>query len=640
MYFKHPELLYALFLLVIPILVHLFQLRRFRTTEFTNVKFLKKAVLQTRKSSQLKKFLILLTRLLLLASIITAFAQPYIPPAAGETKDVQTVIYLDNSYSMQARGKNGILLRRSIQDLLENLLEDEPVTLFTNEEEFRKISSASLRERLQNLDFSSTELPWRVVELKTRNFFSDIEGHKNFIAISDFQRTFDSITPLAEDISTFLVQFQPENHVNVTVDSAFVSSRDLDEIELQVAISASGKVQEEVSIGLYDADRLLARKTIGLDENLKGNTTFSFPSMALANGRIQIEDNGMQFDNQIYLSINETPPVNVVAIGNNEADYLERIYKEPEFSLNVFPENNIDFNLLSKADLVILNELERIPLSLVSTLEQLLREQVLLIVIPSPTAYLPDYNSLFQNLGLPGFAEKTEVEKLITNITFDHPLYSSVFNERVTNFEYPKVQSSYPVQGNPSGILEYQNREPFLFENKNVFVFTAPLRGANSNFKNAPLIVPTFYNIGNMAISSPQLYYILGLSQKISIQANLQKDEILRLSSPETSYIPQQQSFQNKVEILLEDLPEKEGHYRVLQDSLPLRTLSFNIDRAESKPIKNNLKSREGMEVYSTIPNVFSDIKSAGEVHMLWKWFVIFALIFLITEMLILKFLK
>ena len=41
MQFKYPELLYALLLLIIPIIVHLFRLRRFEKVDFTNVKFSK-----------------------------------------------------------------------------------------------------------------------------------------------------------------------------------------------------------------------------------------------------------------------------------------------------------------------------------------------------------------------------------------------------------------------------------------------------------------------------------------------------------------------------------------------------------------------------------------------------------------------
>ncbi|NJY62511.1 hypothetical protein HC174_07030 [Salinimicrobium sp. CDJ15-81-2] len=641
MYFKHPELLYALFLLVIPVLVHLFQLRKFRTTTFTNVKFLKKAVLQTRKSSRLKKFLILCTRLLLLASVIFAFAQPYFPPASGEIKEVETVIWLDNSYSMQARGQNGILLRRSIQDLLENLPKDAQVTLFTNEQEFRNVSSNTLRERLQALDFSATQLPWRAIAFKAQNFFGNSrEAQKNFIAISDFQHLDDSVALIGENVTSYLVQLEPENSLNISVDSVFTSSRSLDETELGVEISASGALQEEVSVGLYNEDRLLARKTIPLNEELKGSTTFSFASEAIPFGSIRVEDSGLQFDNRLYFSINETPPVKVVVIGDSEAEYLQRIYKEPEFLLHIFPENNIDYNLLSQANLVILNEPQKVPFSLITTLQQLLKEGVFLIVVPAPDGDLEDYNNLLRNLDLPTFGTGFKQEKLITNITFEHPLYQSVFNERVTNFEYPKVQSSFSLTGAAPGILKYPNGQPFLFEKNNVFVFTAALRRENSNFKSAPLIVPTFYNIGNLAISPDRLYHLLGNTQKISIQANLQKDEILKLSSSETTFIPQQQSFQNKVDLVLDELPKQEGHYRVLQDSVVLRALSFNIDRRESIPVQNKIREQDGISVQSSIPQVFQDIKSAGEVHTLWKWFIILALFFLLTEMLILKFLK
>ena len=60
MQFKHPEILYALILLIIPIIIHLFQLQKFKKVAFTNVEFLKRIELQTRKSSKLKKWLILL----------------------------------------------------------------------------------------------------------------------------------------------------------------------------------------------------------------------------------------------------------------------------------------------------------------------------------------------------------------------------------------------------------------------------------------------------------------------------------------------------------------------------------------------------------------------------------------------------
>ncbi|MDF1518545.1 MAG: BatA domain-containing protein, partial [Lutibacter sp.] len=110
MQFKHPEILYALFFLIIPIIVHLFQLQRFVKVPFTNVAFLKNIERQTRKSARLKKWLVLMSRLLALSCIIFAFSQPYFSKSSTQ-QQVNVTIYLDNSNSMQAKGENGELLK-------------------------------------------------------------------------------------------------------------------------------------------------------------------------------------------------------------------------------------------------------------------------------------------------------------------------------------------------------------------------------------------------------------------------------------------------------------------------------------------------------------------------------------------------
>ncbi len=136
MQFKHPEILYFLFLLVIPVLVHLFQLRRFKKEFFTNVKLLKELSVQTRKSSKLKKWLLLATRLLLLACLIFAFAQPFFKAKDNANANNELFIILDNSYSMQAKGQKGELLKRAVQEVLENAPESATFSIITNNENF------------------------------------------------------------------------------------------------------------------------------------------------------------------------------------------------------------------------------------------------------------------------------------------------------------------------------------------------------------------------------------------------------------------------------------------------------------------------------------------------------------------------
>jgi len=156
MQFKHPEILYFLFLLVIPILVHLFQLRRFKKEYFTNVHFLKELAIQTRKSSRLKKWLLLLTRLFLLACLIIAFAQPFFQAKDSKGITNEMFIVLDNSFSMQAKGKQGELMKRAVQELLENVPENQTFSLITNSETFWNTDIKSIQRELQNLKYSAS----------------------------------------------------------------------------------------------------------------------------------------------------------------------------------------------------------------------------------------------------------------------------------------------------------------------------------------------------------------------------------------------------------------------------------------------------------------------------------------------------
>ena len=637
MHFKNPEVLYALLLLVIPLIVHLFQLRKFRREKFTNVKFLKKAIQQTRKSSRLQKWLVLFSRMFLLACLVLAFAQPYFP-AEEDPAETETVIYLDNSFSMQAKGKKGILLKRGIQDLLESLPEEGNLSLFTNSEEFSDIEVSSLRKKLQETSNSAGQNSWNEIALKAQNLFSQRKNtQKNFIVISDFQLKEDQVSEI-EGVDSYLVRLEPEELRNTALDTAFVASRTLDEITL--AINISGNSPQEVPVAVYDGNRLLAKKTVALDEDLAAETSFTFPAGPMPQGRISIEDNGLLFDNNLYFSINDVPPVNVVVVGDENSDFLHRIYTAPEFNLQVLAEENLDFSALSRANLIILNELEKISPALSDQVLSLAREDVLVAVIPSESANLEDLNSFLSKIELPSLRQKIPQEKLVTNIAFQHPLYESVFDEKVDNFQYPQVNSYYRTATPATNVLSFETGEPFLLEQGNNFLFASPLNEDHSNFKNSPLVVPTFYNFGNLSVSPDELYYVLGNDQEITVQASLNKDQILKLSSSDYTFIPQQQSSQNTVKLYLNDHPAEQGHYELIKDSVALKTLSFNMDRSESRMEYSNLENSENIRVFSSVPDVFQKIEAQNEVNSLWKWFVIFATFFLISEMLILKFLK
>ncbi|SHG72820.1 N-terminal double-transmembrane domain-containing protein [Salegentibacter echinorum] len=641
MEFKQPELLYALFLLIIPLAVHLFQLRRFEKEDFTNVKFLQKVIKQTRKSSRLKKWLVLLTRIFLLTTLILAFAQPYFPAKDTAAARSEKLIFLDNSYSMQASGKNGPLLKSAIRSIIKNLPEDEEISLITQNKQFSRLSLSEMVNELQHLEYASQTLDFASIKLKAQQIFKSTEGEKDLILISDFQDNLKvNVAENEEDINYHFIPFIPQNIDNISLDSLILKNREANEVTFQVKLSSSTNLNESISVSVYDGEKLLAKSAVNFAENLKVTAEFKISSEEIQRGRISIEDAGLQYDNRLYFSLNKLKPARVIVIKeNSEANFVNRILTPPEFDLQPFKISQLDYSELNNADFVILNELETLPGALRSNLQSLKKKGVPLAIVLPIDANIKNYNSLLSSLEAPTISGAKKQEQLITDITYAHPLFNDVFNEQTENFDYPKVQSSYNVIGG-NKVISYQDNSGFLVELNENYLFTAAINNENSNFKSSPLIVPIFYKLGLSALKNPKLYYENAEAENIQIPLTTKQDEVVHLVSTEDNFIPQQRILGDNLEINTGSFALPPGNYAVTYQEKNKAYLSFNAPRTESELVYKLPKKNENSNIHSSVEDYFKKIKAAGESTQLWKCFVIFALIFLVTEMLLLKFLK
>lgn len=643
MQFKYPELLYALLLLIIPIIVHLFRLRRFEKVDFTNVQVLKNITLKTRRSSQIKKWLTLFTRLLLLTCLIIAFAQPYQANKQHLDAKSETVIYLDNSFSMQTRGTNGSLLNTAIQDLITHIDEDENLTIFTNDRTFSNVKLKTIKNDLIQLKYSSQQLDYEAVVLKGQNYFSkDKKNLKNFILISDFQEKKTGFPMLSDSlIKHRLIQLQPKNIANTSIDSLYISKNNIETLELTVQLSNHGEPIEAMSISLIENDRLTAKTAVAIDD--KAQSIFTVPNNQNFKGQVSIEDSNMYYDNTLYFSLNKINPIKILVIYEDKTDveFLSKLFTDDEFDLRLANLNELNYNIIADQNLMVLHEIDNIPNALITSLKALTNDGGSALIIPSIESNISSYNQLFTELSFPKFNSKVATEKYITKINFSHPLLENVFEEKVDNFQYPKVSTYFTISQPPfSSILSFEDGSPFLFQNNSTYVFSAPLQEANSNFINSPLIVPVLYNIGKNSLKPSQLYYMIGQKNIIDMKVALQQDEILKLNSQEESLIPLQQTFSQKVQIVTEASPTKAGNYEVKNKENVVGQLSFNYDRVESLLSYMDVSKVGNHAINNSIASAIEDIKSSTNVKELWKWFVIFAIAFLIIEMLILKFIK
>ena len=641
MQFKNPELLYALFLLVIPILIHLFQLRRFQKVEFTNVKFLKSVNLQTRKSSQLKKWLTLLTRMLLLACAVIAFAQPFIPNTDDFTEAQETVIYLDNSFSMQAKGSNGTLLNEAIQDIINTLPEAESFSLFTNDNTYKNTTVKALKNELIQLTNSTAQLNYDAAYLKGKQLFSDVTSTtKNLVLVSDFQNKGNPIQFEADStIQLKLVQPKSSLVSNISIDSIYISNTAAETLNLNVILSNQAESVENVSISLFNDDVLLAKSAVDINDSEE--TTFTIPNNTSINGKLIINDANLQYDNTFYFNINSKPKIKVLSInGSADDSFLKRIYTDDEFEFKSYKLEALNFNLIPEQNLIVLNEIDNISSALIGALKAYMNDGNFILIIPSNEISLNSYNQLFNTLYIQNYSSLISNSKRITSINYDHPLLANAFYSKVSNFQYPNVDKTYRFSSNSNNVLSYEDGSPFLVGNNNIFAFSAALNNNNSNFKNSQLIIPVLYNMGLQSLKLSKLYYTIGQPNSIAINTIIGNDDILTLNSDELSIIPLQKTYSKSVVMETDDLPNKAGIYEVKNKDVFLQNLSFNYSRTESILSYYDLSKMENISVDSNLKTTIETIKSTTNVNALWKWFVIFALVFLIIEMLLLKYLK
>ena len=640
MQFKHPEILYALFALLIPIIVHLFQLRKFQIEKFTNVAYLKKVNLQTRKSAIIKKWLTLLTRLLLLAAAIIAFAQPYTSKTNSLTTKAETVIYLDNSFSLQAKGAQGELLKRAIQDVITEVPVDENISVITNNQTFKNTTIKAIKNDLLQLEYAPNQLNYDAVLLKSKTLFSkSANSIKNLVFISDFQEKENNFSPKTDSvIRVHAVALKPVNTNNVSVDSVYISKTTATNVDLSVRLKNTGIALDNIPVSLLNDGKLIAKTAVALQG--EATTSFTIPINESINGEITIEDTQLQFDNSLFFNINKAAKINVLSINNASDSYLKRIFTENEFNYTSSKSNQLNYSTFEKQNLIVLNELKEIPNALVTALTAFTNNGGFLIVIPSSDSTLSSYNNLLLQSRL-AFNAKNTSEKKITTINFSHPLYTNVFDKRVANFQYPKVNSYYTFQTeNASKVLQFEDAKSFLANNKNIFVFASALNSENSNFKNSPLIVPTFYNIAKRSLQIPSLYYTIGKENSYDIAVTLQQDDILSLVKDEVNRIPQQQYFNNKVSIITNESPNQAGIYSVKNKTESIENVSYNLDRTESNLVYQDIRNLKNITTSNSITQLFNTLKSDSKINELWKWFVIFALVFLVIEMCILKYFK
>ncbi|NEU08403.1 hypothetical protein GZH53_08795 [Flavihumibacter sp. R14] len=674
MRFLFPGFLFALLAIAIPVIIHLFNFRKFRTVYFSNVRFLKSIDQQTASRRNLKNLLVLAARVLAITFLVLAFARPYISndKSAGTSRRVAS-IYIDNSYSMEGVNREGTLLdeaRRRAKEIAAEYSLNDKFQLLTNDFEGkhqRLLSYEDFLNAVEDIRISSaTRDISQVIARQNDIFASEPEAGKSIFLISDFQQNLLQTKNIRVDstVAVNLVRLKSNPLPNVSVDSVWLisaiqkpgeagrvvarlrnnSDREAQNIPLRLSLNGQQKAIGNVSI----APRATQNDTL----------SFSGLNAGWKAGEISIQDYPVVFDDRFYFSFNVLPHLRILAINGAAANpYLQAVYRSDNyFILENSSAGNINYSGLGDHSLVILNEIPEFSSGLIQQLKSFTERGGNLLILPALEADPSALTALLRALDTDTPREVITGEIRVSAINLQHPVFKDVFETVPQRIDLPAVKSylryTSQNQTNRQSLLSLPGRQEFLSEYRlgkgRIFLSAVPLTEEASNFVRHSLFVPVMYQIALLSSQPQRLYSVLGRDQAVEIQStSLKANQTLTLRKDKFEAIPDLRRSGNITQLYVADQIKDSGTYELLKGDSLLSYVAFNQSGNES-----DLSYASDQELNSALPGaniriinsadgaVKSAVESANLGLQLWKLCIILALFCLAAEILLLRFYK
>jgi hypothetical protein len=677
MQFTNPLFLFGLFAVTIPILIHLFNFRRYKTTYFSNVKLLQDILLKTKKESQLQHLIVLFLRILGISAIAFAFAQPYLPNEKFETQSGAIVsIFVDNSFSMEAQTQQTSLLREATdaaKKVIEAFSYHDDFVLITNDfsaQEAQIITKDEVLSRLDDICISpKSKSLSQILHFNQNVTAKSNKAQKITYFISDFQKTqFNFTTPLLKDSArlSFLIPVENAGMNNISLDSCWFDVPVFQtgyNVGVTVRISNYGKeevVKLPVKLYINDEQRALGAVDIKPNSYTDYTLNYTIQHAEIQAGMLEIYDSPITFDDRLYFVYEVAPSASVIAIYDKTKNkYLQALYgADSLFHYEAMNVNQINYSTFASAQLIILDQLETISSGLSAELEKYVQNGGTLAVFPAEKMEVSQWSAFFNALNVPNYHELQLNTLRVGAINKESAYFKGALNKNDReNWEMPTISNYYIFENKnvpAEEIMRLENNAPFLtaynFEKGRVVLSAVALNDSYGNaHKNAIFFVP-LHNLGLMGQLKSALYYFAGDNEMVTIpQKALGSEDIFVLKSRSSGVelIPEQRNMGNTTQLFLHSQIQQAGFFDVIKGGTVYATLAFNYQRDESnleyyseKELEKIAANSDGHAtvLFAHTKNLTQSISDTLSGTSLWRYFIFLALSCFLAEILLLRF--
>ena len=373
-----PLYLAGALLLTLPILIHLARKHHSNGIKFPSLMFLEQVPLRQKRRLEIRNWLLLLLRCLLLLLIVLAFARPFLvggtEPVALDPGRKDSVIVIDRSYSMRVAGRwqqaremaLNLVNQKRAQDRIGVVVFDDNAEvvsdLTTSADNLRSV----IKRQVAGMSVTRLRLG---LEQAARLMEGSNASSKQILLISDFQAATTVAPKMTQDIEIKALAVDVANAVNATISSlsAGPSRRGTaDEYSLKVEVTSNATSNLDQQITLNVNGRELARRNLRLVPGEVLTETFEDLSTGgdLVRGTVSLSNDNLDLDNHAFFvySSNQQVPVLIVESAEaraNQSIYLEnalRLSRAPVFSIKRLRWQELEPGDLASWAVIIIND--------------------------------------------------------------------------------------------------------------------------------------------------------------------------------------------------------------------------------------------------------------------------------------------
>lgn len=656
MTFLNPLALIGLLAAGIPILLHIFNLRKLQTIEFSTLSFLKELQKTKIRRLKLRQLLLLFLRILFVILVVLAFSRPTLkgslPGTLAEQAKTTAVIIIDDSQSMTASDAQGIMIQQAINAAhnVLNLLKDGDEIFLQRLSAIPLSGSTEQPQPLRNFSVVRTSLN----EIKPTFIHRRIEDairysarllstsqniNKEIYVISDFQSgSFESRPP---QVKVQEKLFDPTTHMffvplgsnilqNIAIEGINIINTIFEvnkpfTVKIKLVNHGATDVRNHV-VSIYQNRERVAQKGFTLKSGQSIETEFILKAKhsGIIDGMVELEDDDLEFDNKRYFTISIPEEIPVLIIGEpSDLKYIRLALStrlsdsSTTFRITESTWDRFSTSMLQRVDVLVLSNPPALSPNLATVLKSFLQGGGGILFFPGNRTTGNSFQTISSVLGVaqsipqnqspsPTSASFIEFDR----VDFRHPLFAGMFDDpklevgskqsiRQGVVESPQIKTSLHFQPNSSSkvIISQTDGFPFFLEEQigygHAILVSVAANTEWSDFPLKGLFTPLIHRSVTYLAQSPTTERSLLIGEERRSHLRIPTPLKLSISKPGgMDILVNVRQLTNEREFNFTET-DIPGIYSIHTNSMVLEKFAVNIDPAESEIRPIDEKRRE-----------------------------------------------